>query len=144
MQLIRVNHSKKAFSLMEVLIIIMVLGTITSMSISSFFIFSEKARLSEGKQILISLLGAQKRWAVDNNGAYTDTLGNLDVIIPESSSFCTPVVKTSDPIASIERNDDLESCGGSDGLYIVTISSNGTISCVNVKKKQTICKKINY
>ena len=153
MHLLRVNHSKKAFSLMEVLILIVVFGTITLMSISSFIIFSEKTKSAEGKHILISLLGAQKRWSLDHNGAYTDTLDNLDVIIPQSGSFCTPIVKISDPIVSIKRKGsgddggDDEDCdiGGGCGLnplYTLTINSNGTISCQD--GGSNLCSQINY
>ena len=135
---------------------IVVGGTIALLSISSFIIFSEKARSAEGKQILISLLGAQRRWAMDNNGAYTATLNELDVTIPNSNSsvFCIPTVKTSDPIVFITRKNSESdgdcAAGGTskigDGDYTLTINSNGTISCFDGAKQTIsgICSKINH
>ena len=137
----KVNRHKKAFSLMEIVITIVVVGTMVSMAIPGFINFQEKTKSSEGKNILLSLLGAQQHWAMDNNGAYTNTLNNLDIKIPQSGNFCNPTVRISNPIASIKRKDSSGACGAS-SLYTLTINTDGTISCID--GSTPICSKISY
>ena len=103
MSLLKVARRQTAFTLMELLIVIVILGTLVSVSIPLYVSLVERFVFTEGEQILLAALGAQRRWALDNNGAYTNNLSDLDVDIPESKNFCPPVLATTDPIVSIQR-----------------------------------------
>ena len=137
------NHSNKrsrGFTLLETIIVIVILGTIAALAIPRYQSATEAVRSREGVAILTSLLGAQQRFALENNTAFTATLGNLDVTIPTSPNFNAPTVAAAvnpgDTAASIQRN------GGSYGTYTLVIQRDGTVTCSG--GLGSICGKIGY
>lgn len=130
----------KGFTLIETIVVIVILGTIMALAIPRYESATEAVRSREGVAILTSLLGAQNRYALENNTAFTGTLANLDVTIPTSPNFNSPTVSAAvnpaDTAASIQRN------GGSYGTYTLVIQRDGTVTCSG--GSGAICGKIGY
>jgi len=128
-----------AFTLVELIVVLVIIGVLASMALPRFQVTIEKVRSAEGVNILTALLGAQKRYAAENGGAYTSSMSNLDVTIPASANFNPPTVSSSSPLAAISRIDSPTS--GIDG-YTLTISDTGAISCSG--GGGGICGKMGY
>ncbi len=124
--------SKRAFSLAEIIIVVIIVGILAGLSIPHMTVTVEKHRAEEGKNILLTLYGSQKRYHMDND-AYSGSLDTLDVEIPSVRYFYNLTVKN-DPteLASITRNDD---------LYQLSIDENGEITCTDLSP-HTYCKRL--
>lgn len=131
---------KKGFTLMEITITVVILGTILSFAVPSFLNAMEKNMSVEATSTLITLLGAERRWFLDNGGAFTNNISNLDVILPVLNNFCAPVLSTVNPIVSIGRKSNAGSCLAIQ--YTLAITSAGVVSCTN--GTSTICGKLGY
>jgi len=85
------HRTKSGFTMVEIIIVVVMLGIMAAIAIPKVLAPTERVRASEGMQILSTLMGAQKRYALENNGQYSD--GNcsvLDVSIPTSVNFLAP------------------------------------------------------
>ena len=130
--------SNRGFTLLEVMVAIIIVGVLAAMALPRYFASLEVVRSREGVGILTSLMGAQKRYALENGGSYTSTLTDLDVTIPTSINFNAPTVSDSNPVASIQRNNTNNSYGN----YTVTITDVGVVACSG--GSGSICNKIGY
>ena len=128
------------FTLLETIVVIIIIGTIAALAIPRYFSATEAVRSREGVGILIALLGSQNRYSLENAGAFTNTLANLDITIPGSPNFNAPnvfaAVNPGDDAANIQRS------GGPYGTYTLTISRAGTVTCAG--GTGGICGKIGY
>jgi type II secretory pathway pseudopilin PulG len=140
-QKITIFHHRKAFTLLEMLIVISVCIAIVSFAIPRYQIVLERFTAKEGEQILYALLAAQKRYEMDN-GSYASTLSDLDVDFPPPTNFDTiddNSVANSDPVAQVTRTTP------SIDLYILHIYTDGTVTCDTEHASVTgICQKIGY
>ncbi len=109
-----------AFTLAEVLVVIVVLGAVAAFATPMFVAQIERNKASEGAQLLMALMGAQKRYALDNNGVYSSTYAALDLTINSPNFVNPPTVSNANPVASITRNG---------GTYTLSITDTGTITC---------------
>ena len=108
------------------------IGAMASIAWPSFVVTIERAKSAEGVQILEVIMGSQKIYKLEN-GVYSNTMANLEVSIPAASNFNAPTLSTSNPIASIQRKDN---------LYTLSITDAGVIACSN--GTVTYCQKIGY
>ncbi len=125
------------FTLMEMIITMIILTVIVGLAIPSFVTTLEKFRSEEGKQILIALFGAQKRYSLDNAGAFTIDITDLDLEVRPSSLFNTPVALNGLPgpdfyVAQITRN----------GSYTLSIDVDGNIECAG--GPAGLCSKLGF
>ena len=111
------------FTLIEIIIVIIIIGVIAGAAVPRFTGTFERVKASEGKQILLAILNAQKIYFLEH-GAYSDLgddLSELDINIPASQNFNLPNVDNNpDNVAQIERK-------GS--TYVLKIKSDGTFTC---------------
>ena len=126
----RINHG--GFTLNEIIVVTVILGTLISLAIPRFTSTSEAVKVGEGFQILQSLLQAQKSFNFET-GAYADDKAKLDVVIPNSSNFDVGsiVIRLATPLASISRIG---------GTYTLSISDTGVITCTPITPG--ICNQI--
>ena len=115
---------KKAFTLFEILIVVIILGVLAAVVLPRYT-RTEKIIASEGAQTLTALLGAQQRYALENNGVYSGNTANLDITLPTTSSYFFLPVAQADPnqLGMILRKT---------GAYTLYISSAGVITCASV------------
>ena len=137
---------KKSFTLMELVIVVIVIGVLAGLALPRFQTAMERVRSSEGVHTLTVLLAAQKRYAMENGGAYklgsgaSNHLapGDLDVDIPPSNYFDVPYIYSSPAITvRVVRQD------GSAILYTLDMNENGNITCTN-GSGYSFCSKMGY
>jgi len=129
MQIFKKN---RAFTLMELIVAIIIVGVLAGLAIPRFSSTIEKSRTAEAINILETLRNAQEVYKLEN-GVYTDTPDDLDVTIPASRNFKVPTVSDSpEPVASIERD-------ASGYQYTLTIDTNGTLRCGGTENPANIC-----
>lgn len=114
----------KAFTLMEVMITIIIIGVLATVALPSYSTHVERVKASEGVGLLTSLLAAQERYRLENT-VYTTVMANLDLDIPNSANFNLPpnLFNSAARVATLAR---------SDGTYTLCINSTGVISCSGV------------
>ena len=120
---------RHGFTLTELLVSMIIVATLAGLAIPRFTIHLERARAGEALQLLESLHKAQFAYFYEN-GAYTSTLGDLEINIPTTQSYNAPVVALVDPIVSLQRNN---------GDYTVGINIDGSYTCVGA-----ICTNIGF
>lgn len=134
------KHYKSGFTLIEIVIVIIIIGVLASIAIPKYSATMERIRSSEGVNILTALMGAQKRYAMENGGVYTATLTDLDITIPAPANFNAisdaSLSTTAASIATVTRNNN------SFGNYTLTISDLGVITCAG--GSGNICTKMGY
>jgi len=121
--MIPVLDEAKGYTLVEIAVVTIVVSVLAGLAIPRATLLVERMRAEEGKELLLSLYSAQKRYALDHNGDYTDNIADLDIELRPSAHFPTVVVaKTppTSPLASMTR-------AGS--LYTLSISDQASISC---------------
>ena len=123
---------QKSFTLLELVVVFVVVGIVSSMAIVNYLNTIERIRAKEGEEILIALLGAQKRYAQENDGSYAGNISNLDVTTRTSAYFNTPAVSTTSPLAQITRTNS----------YTLSISDTGNVSCSG--GASGLCTKLGY
>ena len=122
----------KAFTLLELILVIVVIGVLAGVAVPRFSHTVEKSRTTEAINILQTLRDAQEVYNLEN-GVYATDPDGLDVTIPVSRNFNAPTV-AADPVASIQRN-----AGGYN--YTLTIDIGGTVKCSGVTPAN-ICARL--
>jgi len=131
------NLDQKGFTLTEVIVVVIIVGVLAAIAIPNYQYVIEKVRAAEGTQILISLLGAQKQYELEE-GVFADDYADLDVEIPNPSNFDAignANINTADPLATVART----AGAAPGGDYILTIDEDGTIKCTGAA---TSCSKL--
>lgn len=80
--------NNKGFTLMELLVVVFIIGILTSIAIPEYQKAVERSRSAEAQTILETLAKAEERYLM-SNGAYTNELSELDVTIPTSTKYFT-------------------------------------------------------
>jgi prepilin-type N-terminal cleavage/methylation domain-containing protein len=128
------------FTLVEMVTVMMIIGSLVMMALPKYTLIVEKGRAAEGVQYLFSLLSAQKRYSIDHDNGdstpdYADTVSALDVGMNPPRNFNTPTdadINTTNPIARITRNDS---------SYTLFIADTGVITCTGAG---SVCQSLGY
>ncbi|MBU0467452.1 MAG: type II secretion system GspH family protein [Candidatus Omnitrophica bacterium] len=115
--------SRSGFTLTEIVVTIVVIGTLAGLTLPKITNQVEKVKSGEGTKILQALLDAQRIYEFEN-GSYADDLDDLDVEFgaPENFDALTDAnISTANPVATITRTGD----------YTLSIDTDGTIKCIN-------------
>ncbi len=94
------------------------LGVLAAIAIPRITAPNERILSAEGRQTLIAILSAQKRYELEN-GALAAQITDLDFDIPASNYFNPPSV----PLGGIGQ---VQRTGGA---YTLTIDASGVITC---------------
>ena len=132
---------KQAFTLIEVMIVVIIMGLIASYALPKYTSVIEKMHAKNAQQTLLDLYGAQKRYKIDN-GNYASDAGAMDLLDVEpkgSDQFYEPVVcdKIVDGktiIAEISR-------ASTNPGYTLQININAELTCIN-PVPPNICTKL--
>lgn len=86
----RLGHCLKgvrAFTLLEILIVVIIVGIMATVAVPQFTKMIERAREAEAMGNLSAMRTAQKVYYLENNGVYAITLGDLLVELEASASW---------------------------------------------------------
>ncbi len=121
---------------MEIIIVIIILGVIAGLALPNISFSIEKSKSAEGVQILTALLGGQRAFAIDHNGTYTTDTNQLDVTVPRSDNFNTPILRdgSSGVLAEISSRNN---------HYELSINPAGHIGCTD-DSGGSYCSRLGY
>jgi prepilin-type N-terminal cleavage/methylation domain-containing protein len=123
----------RGFTILEIIIVVVILGILASTAIPKLLSPNDQILSSEGRQTLVTLLSAQKRYALENGNAYAAAMASLDVTIPASSYFDTPTLNNNAAAVA--------SVGRTGGAYTLVIDDTGVITCSGVSCSNINCNK---
>ncbi len=121
-----------AFSLMEILIVVIIVGVIASLALVKYGILTEKMNAKEIEQIAMTLLTSEKRYAMEHNGNIALNFNDLDFIRPTIRTFSYAVAFSSTPnsicmVSSVTR---LPQAGeGNAGCVPMAVCPSGSGGC---------------
>ena len=130
------NQTKKAFTLTEIMIVIIVIATLAVLVIPRYQTTVEHLRSREGVNILIALFGAEREYFIDNN-SFTEDISDLGIDIPTSVNFDPPTWCAA-PGVCVFSGGSIRSKNAGYTLYINQDTAGITCS------GGPICKKMGY
>ncbi|MBI4309397.1 MAG: prepilin-type N-terminal cleavage/methylation domain-containing protein [Candidatus Omnitrophica bacterium] len=124
----------KGFTIIEIIIVVVMLGILASIAVPRVIGPNEQITSSEGRQTLTTLLGAQKRFFMENNNTYANNINSLDVDIPASNYFAAPNINNNAAqLASVAR--------ANGPVYTLSINDTGVITCAGAGCAIARCTK---
>ena len=82
--------SKNAFTLIEILITVIIIGIIASIAFTNFGTVIEKSRAREAEMTAREVLASHKRYAIEHEGVYASSQSSLDFTPRTSEYFNSP------------------------------------------------------
>ena len=139
-------QNETAFTLLEVLIVVIILGVLASIALPNYYIAVERVRSAEGVSILDNILSSERRWATDNNNAFTNDMTNLDVSYSGFGNF-SPIIATdfANPLPALGENSELVQIRRNAEApfdYTLHITATGVVSCT--VQDSPICTQMGY
>ena len=133
---------RNAFSLMEVLIAVIIVGLLASLALSNYANSVERGISREGAQILLAVYAQYQRDKIENELSNTNT----NAMIQTSSRNFDPVC---DGLAHISPIIQIPCYGlnRKTGLYTLILGVNGTVPkiyCSPGAADPEICEKLGY
>lgn len=122
---------KKGFTLLELLMVVIIVGILASIAIPQFFKVAERARASEGANVLGAVRSAQLRY-YSEHGKLTGALTDLDVDTANLKFFAAPGCTASTYAGGTEIIGTIVRNGTSNpgfGGYTLTVYGNGDTKC---------------
>ena len=117
-------------TLTEVMVVVFVIGVLMTIAFPKYGNVVSRQRAQEGEQMLLAILGSQKRYQLDHNGAYSPDLASLDIVPSNfnTNSFNMPTADNNDD--TIGLTPGLAQIQYSDATYTLWINQSGQISCI--------------
>ncbi|MHC1480450.1 type IV pilin protein [Frateuria aurantia] len=121
------SHSSRGFTLIELMVVVAIVAILAAIAIPSYSRYMQRARRSDGQQILLQIAGAEERYyssystysTLSNAGFTTSPLysasGYYQVTLPAQNSSSYTVTAT--PVSTGPQ--------ASDGCGALSISSTG-------------------
>jgi type IV pilus assembly protein PilE len=120
----RPRKSKKGFTLIEILVVVLILGILAAIAMPQYFKVVERGKISEAFSALDSVRGAEERYLSSTGnycvGAVTSCTG-FDLQIPIMKYFTAPVIIAGAGSPSWKATVTRNSLVGTYGQYVVTV-----------------------
>ncbi len=126
---------KKAFTLLEITIVIIIVGTISTLALTRFNGATQKAEAVGAEKILESLVEAQRMYYIENGSKkWADTMAELDVSLPATpAGFTAPDIEQSTCTPIITRPNE----------YVLKMQPDGKAYCSDISGSGA-CGKLGY
>jgi len=132
---------QNAYTLLEIIIVIVIISALVSLAIPKYTTTLEKTRLGEGLQIIEALYKAQRAFFFEaGTGAYANTFAQLDVSIPAPNNFNLLTDANLTPPAPPAPAGSLATVTRT-GSYSLFVNAAGLITCGPVAFAAT-CNRI--
>ena len=102
--------NNKGFTLIELLVVVLIIGILAAIALPQYLKAVARSRASEALMLTKNIRDAQDRYALANNGAYTDKFQDLDITF--SGTGC----------------DEGSTCQTSTYLYTISSQTNNVIA----------------
>ncbi|MBI3020558.1 MAG: prepilin-type N-terminal cleavage/methylation domain-containing protein [Candidatus Omnitrophica bacterium] len=89
----------RGFTLLELLTVVVIVAILASVAMPQFIKTGERARASEAISLLGALRSSEIRYKAQT-GSYTNSLGDLDVTLPQTISWDTAPIFDGPPVTS--------------------------------------------
>lgn len=137
-----------AFTLLEILVAVMVVGVMAAVAVPKIGQAIEKFRAQEAVHLIQTLAASQERYYLDNDEYYyvdNVTFDGLDVEIPSLQYFNSPRNNGS----AGGWNLAFDRTGGPYRLYATTVSGPGDIQCTeqsgySAQSAQSLCRAMGF
>lgn len=118
------------FTMIEITVALVIVGVLAAIAFPNYMLYISKMKAREGEQLLISLLGAQKRYLSDT-GAYADDVNDLDIELRNPQNFDIGSVQIYSPLGVNNEAAQLTARGDVGFQYVfgLVINSDGNIAC---------------
>ena len=123
-----VKMKRKGFTLLELMIVVIIIGILATLALPQFFKVAERARSSEGTNILGALRSAEIRYYMEH-AVFTDDMDDLDINVTAGSlkHFEMPTLNDAGDLDSTGDLATIQRTGG----YTLHISPQGNITCTD-------------
>ncbi len=123
-----IKIGRGGFTFLEIVIVMIILGVLTSLAIPRYQVMIEKSRTVEGIKVLSDIHRAQERYSYLANGVYSTNVDDLNLSFSPLAYFENPAVNSAggtvlNPpnfLGSITRKGD---------LYTLYITAKSIFSC---------------
>lgn len=134
----RLDIMKRAFTLVELIIVVIIIGILASIAIPQFNKTMERSRIAEASAVLGALRGAQLRYKLENT-AYATSTASLDIDAPNYDGsgnangkfFTYSVVEAAESASATTVATAQRKAGSLYGQYIININDQGRIYCAD-------------
>jgi len=82
-----------AFTLVEILTVVIILGVIAGLAVPKYFSTVENINAKNAQKLLVEIYGAQKRYHIQTS-TYADDLDDLDISLHADAAFDVPTIDT--------------------------------------------------
>ena len=101
------HRRENAFTLAELLIVIVIIGMLAAIAMIRYGGVLESARQAEAYSTLAEIVSAENRYSLDGNGSYTTTITDLDCFdtapVSDNFTFSIPSADASSGYAQAAR-----------------------------------------
>lgn len=118
---------KRAFTLLELIIVVIILGVLASLAISKFMGSIERTKATEGVAILGALREAQIRYH-SLNGEWATSIDQLDISVTDRKYFEHIFVEDPDGFGVVARVNRTQNATT---LYLLGITEDGEVRCTD-------------
>ncbi len=149
--MIKNNICKKGFTLIEILVVVLIIGVLSSIALPQYLKAVEKSKYTEVEEILQTIYTAQHRYVLENN-TYAETFDDLDISFDNvdltkavnGSVYTTNNFRISldrvNSVTPIIMADRVKASGGNDltiyGIY--KSLETGALMCEDIDTKDNI------
>ena len=126
-------HAFGGFTLLEILIVVVIVGLLSSVALPRYYVMAERMKAKEGEQLLLNLYASQKHYELENGpDNFAANLDDLDIELRPSEYFENFAV-SANPLAQIDRKGN---------KYSLAIDNGAKITCSN--NLENWCAKLGY